>query len=70
MPATGETGPPPPVKRARVEMHEDRIDLGGEPPPEQPADAPAEFNYFPYVLFGGILLLLAMITEDPRGGNL
>jgi hypothetical protein len=69
IPDTGETGTPPPAKRARVEMHEVRIDLGG-PQPEQPADAPAEFNYFPYVLFGGILLLLAMITEDPRGSNL
>ena len=64
-----ESGEPPPAKRARVEMEHVRVDLGG-PQPEQPADAAVEFNYLPYILFGGVLLLLAVITEDPRANLL
>ena len=52
-----------------VEMVEMRVDLDAPmPSPEEPAGAPEEeeFNYWPYVVFGGVLLVMAFITEDTR----
>jgi len=66
-----------PVRQPQApELVEVHLDLDAPPPeveqpsPAEPPAATEEFNYIPYIVFGGVLLLLAVITDDPRGSNL